>query len=144
MLWFCLFNMERQQTSRQLKISSGFLAKQWEPCCSEPPPDPTFLPFCALLDSVFSVMKSIITFDLAHTLLLKPRYDFGIHDWKHGEETRLRAAGGEGRPNMLTIKQSQYKSVLNRYHHCSHCDTCVSLCCDWRNNLNCDDLTVNI
>lgn len=85
MFWFWLLNTERQQTSRQLKISSGFLylAKQREPCFSEPRPDPTFLPFCALLDSVFSVVKSIIGFDLAHTLLLKPRYDFGIHDWKH-------------------------------------------------------------
>lgn len=34
-----------------------------------------------LLGNVFSVMISIISFDLAHMLLLIPRYDFGSHDW---------------------------------------------------------------
>lgn len=80
-----------------------YLAKQQEPCFSKQQLNSIVLPFCVLLDSVFSVVKSIISFDLAHTLLLIPRYDFGIHDWKHFKETWPRAPGGGETKHVLTI-----------------------------------------
>lgn len=61
----------KQRGAGQLELSF------WEAAA-----DSTVLPFRLLLDGLFQALKSIISFDLAHTLPLIPRYDCGIHDWK--------------------------------------------------------------
>lgn len=52
-------------------------------------------PFHLLLDSMSSVLISIISFDLAHVLLLIPRYDFGSHDGNASRRAGWRAAEGD-------------------------------------------------
>lgn len=97
-------------SARQSSESRAFLSGSRSPTF-QPSNLPTFLPFCVLLDGVFSLVKGIVSFDLAHTLLLKPRYHFGIHDWKHVEETRLRAPGGGQHVNHQT--ESKQVCVLS-------------------------------
>lgn len=57
-----------------------YLAKQQELCFREQQVHFTLIPFRMLLHNMFSVMISVIGLDLAHMLLLIPRYDFGSHD----------------------------------------------------------------
>lgn len=68
------------------------------------------LPFRPLLHSVCRALESIITFDLADTLPLKPRCDPGIHDCNNPEEEE----GGGGEPTESITAGSMQMVVMSR------------------------------
>lgn len=76
-----------------------FLAKQQS--FSKQQGHATFIPFCLLLDNMFTVMISIIGFNLGHLLLLIPRYDIGSHD---GNTSRRPDCEHQGRGDNKRVK----------------------------------------